>query len=48
MYKHANGSVYEGHWKNDSQEGSGKEMWTDGSRFDGLYREGKKNGKGTY
>ncbi len=30
------------------KEGHGVETWTDGSKYDGHYKEGKKHGKGNY
>lgn len=35
-----NGAKYDGHWKNDLQEGYGVETWADGSKYEGFYREG--------
>jgi len=41
-----NGAKYEGYWKDDLQHGYGKEVWADGSKYDGDYYFGKKQGKG--
>ena len=30
------------------QDGPGKEELEDGSKYDGMFKDGKKNGKGTY
>jgi hypothetical protein len=30
------------------QHGSGVEIYPDGNRFEGMFKEGKKNGEGTY
>ena len=48
MYIHFNGAKYEGNWKNDMQDGLGKETWPDGSTFEGQYRLGRKEGSGNY
>lgn len=42
MYIHTNGARYEGEWKEDLQDGTGVETWTDGSKYNGSYRLGKK------
>ena len=43
-----NGAKYVGHWENDLQHGSGVESWPDGSRYDGEYSRGVKEGYGKY
>ena len=35
-------------WKDDLQEGYGIETWSDGSRYEGYYKAGKKHGNGKY
>ncbi len=35
-----------GDWKNDKQDGVGKEKWMDGARYEGEYKNGERNGKG--
>ena len=37
---------YEGEWKNNFQDGKGKEFWPDGTKYEGEYKNGKKSGKG--
>jgi len=34
---HSNGQKYEGYWKNDMQEGQGKEELEDGSKYNGMF-----------
>jgi len=43
---HVNGAKYEGQWREDLQDGFGIEIWTDGSRYEGYYKFGKKDGRG--
>ena len=43
-----NGNRYEGEWVDDIQNGNGKETWTDGTIFEGVYKNGLKHGKGHY
>ena len=35
-------------WKDDMQHGEGKEIWQDGSKYEGGYSMGKKEGHGVY
>lgn len=37
---------YEGEWKDDKQDGNGKETWVDGTYYEGEFRNGVKSGKG--
>lgn len=39
---------FSGSWLNDLQHGYGEETWADGSKYCGLYVDGKKSGYGTY
>ena len=41
-----NYSYYIGEWKNNYQEGKGKEFWIDGTYYEGEYKNGKKWGEG--
>jgi hypothetical protein len=41
-----NYSYYIGEWKDNYQEGKGKESWPDGTFYEGEYRKGKKWGEG--
>ena len=43
-----NGSTYEGEFKDDKQEGIGKEKWQDGAVYEGEYKNGVKCGKGKF
>ena len=42
----ANGSKYQGDWKNNKEEGYGIYTWPDGSRYEGDWKNGKQDGKG--
>lgn len=33
---------------NDLQSGYGVEIWADGSKYEGFYENGKKDGQGKY
>ena len=41
-----NYSYYIGEWKDNYQEGKGKESWPDGTYYEGEYKNGKKWGEG--
>ncbi len=41
-----NYSYYIGEWKDNYQEGKGKESWPDGTYYEGDYKNGKKWGEG--
>ena len=41
-----NYSYYIGEWKDNYQEGKGKESWPDGTYYEGDYKSGKKWGEG--
>ena len=41
-----NYSYYIGEWKDNLQEGKGKESWPDGTYYEGEYKNGKKWGEG--
>jgi hypothetical protein len=34
--------LYEGEWLNDKQHGKGKEVWPDGTVYEGNFEDGKK------
>lgn len=34
VYTHSGGARYEGQWKNDLQNGFGKEEWPDGAKYE--------------
>ncbi|CAE7657303.1 PIP5K1, partial [Symbiodinium pilosum] len=38
--------TYEGHWKDDKQNGEGKHTWSDGRSYEGQYVNGRFSGKG--
>ena len=48
IFNHTDGSSYEGQWINDKNEGEGKEIWPDGTKFEGSYKEGVKHGFGIF
>lgn len=35
-------------WKEDKQDGKGKETWPDGACYEGDYKNGKKSGRGLF
>ena len=39
---------YDGNWIEDFQEGYGVEKWPDGSKYEGSYKNGMKDGKGKF
>lgn len=42
-----NNGLYIGHWKNNNKHGRNcKEVWADGTTFQGEYSEGMMHGKG--
>ena len=42
-----NGAIYTGEWsENNQRHGSGTQVWTDGSKYEGYWRFDKANGKG--
>ena len=43
----ADGSKYDGQWKDNDYHGQGIEIWADGSKYVGLWVKGKKTGQGT-
>ena len=42
------GSIYEGHWKNDKADGDGRLIHADGDVYEGAWVVDKAEGKGTY
>lgn len=40
------GYIYNGEWMNDLPNGKGKEEWNDGTKFEGDFTNGSKNGRG--
>ena len=43
---YANGSVYEGEWKNGKKHGKGVKINEDGTKYDGDYKNDKPHGSG--
>ena len=43
---YANGSVYDGDWKNGDKDGQGKMTYANGSVYDGDWKNGDKDGIG--
>ena len=39
---------YIGQWKNDKQNGTGKEVWKNGSIYSGGFKDSMKHGKGEF
>ena len=46
LRKYANGSLYEGDWREDQKHGIGRFRDANGETYRGLFRENKKHGKG--
>jgi hypothetical protein len=44
----ADGSHFEGLYRDGYREGLGTTVWPDGKRYEGEYRHGKRNGHGTF
>jgi hypothetical protein len=42
------GYYYEGEWERNQQEGSGTSLYQNKDKYQGYFKEGKKNGRGTY
>ncbi|CAE8607249.1 unnamed protein product, partial [Polarella glacialis] len=40
------GTKYECEWRNDERHGKGKEIWADGTSFNGSYAKGMRSGEG--
>jgi len=36
--------VYEGQWLGKARDGHGKQVWPDGSRYEGEWKDDKANG----
>ena len=48
-FRNTVGYSYEGQWLNDAQHGYGMEIWQENnSRYTGIFRHGKKWGRGCY
>jgi hypothetical protein len=43
-----NGRVYEGSWENDFKHGKGYERFSNNSKYEGAFMNGKPEGLGTY
>ena len=42
------GRIYEGEWLNEHRNGRGFEQFTDGSKYIGMYKDNKADGKGVF
>ena len=47
VYSYANGSRYEGAFKDDKKHGHGLDSFADGRRYEGAYKDDEINGHGT-
>ena len=46
-YRLDNGAIYEGYWSAEgARHGPGKQMWLDGSKYDGMWANDRANGRG--
>ena len=48
VYKYANGSVYDGNWKDNKFNGRGKLTHPSGKQYDGYFKDGLPEGQGWY
>ena len=48
IYRFANGSVYEGEWRDGKRTGQGKSTWPDGDVYEGGFKDDKRHGQGKY
>ena len=46
VYTWANGTKYDGEWKDDKRHGKGIHTWANGSKYDGEQKDGKRHGLG--
>jgi len=44
----ANGSKYDGEWKDGKTHGQGTYLWASGGKYVGEFKNGKRHGQGTY
>lgn len=44
VYTYARGPIHTGSFLNNKAEGDGKELWPDGSCYEGEFHNGKKEG----
>ena len=47
-YSFADGTYYDGQWKNNMKHGLGKYTYPQGGEYDGEWEDDKQNGYGTY
>lgn len=40
--------MFKGYLRDDAQNGRGIELWSDGSYYNGEYKNGQKHGRGVY
>ena len=45
---HPDGSIYDGEWKNDMENGQGVLFMANGDVYRGSWKDGKKHGDGEY
>ena len=48
VFYYANGSRYEGEFRNDDQNGFGTYFYTDSSKYEGEWKDDKKDGQGIF
>ena len=44
----SSGGVYDGEYKNDKKDGSGKYVWSNGDWYEGEWKQGLRHGQGVY
>lgn len=48
MLIYKSGRIFEGEWSNENRNGRGFEQFTDGSKYIGMYKDNKADGKGVF
>ena len=48
MHEHSNGFRYVGEWHDDMEDGFGRNIWPDGSWYEGNYQRGLQHGRGKF
>lgn len=48
IYRKPHGDHFEGTYFNDKRDGFGIELYSDGTRYEGIWKNGIKEGKGNF
>ena len=46
LFVEEDSDIYEGEWLNDKKDGKGVQLYGDGSRYDGFWKDGEYHGHG--